>query len=86
MPILKGVQSVRYWGSLSYHRLKCVKGEKARLELPCRHCGNVMKEAVNNGTAEAPDLEIDQGAPVTVAYVPRVYFLAGPDPPGERPR
>ena len=84
MPILKGVQSVRYWGCLSYHRLKCVKGEKARLELPCRHCGKVMKEAVNNGTAEAPDLEIDQGAPVTVAYVPRVYFLAGgPDPPGK---
>jgi len=84
MPILKGVQSVRYWGCLSYHRLKCVKGEKARLELPCRHCGNVMKEAVNNGTAEAPDLEIDQGALVTVAYVPRVYFLAGGrGPPGK---
>ena len=83
MPILKGVQSIRYWGCLSYHRLKCVKGEKTRLELPCRHCGNVMKEAVNNGTAEAPDLEIDQGAPVTVAYVPRVYFLAGGlGPPG----
>jgi len=46
-----------------------------------------MKEAVNNGTAESPDLEIDQGAPVTVAYVPRVYFLAGgsgpPGPPGK---
>ena len=43
-----------------------------------------MKEAVNNGTAEAPDLEIDQGAPVTVAYVPRVYFLAGGrGPPGK---
>ena len=83
MPILKGVQSIRYWGCLSYHRLKCVKGEKTRLELPCRHCGNVMKEAVNNGTADAPDLEIDQGAPVTVAYVPRVYFLAGGlGPPG----